>query len=76
MLGALLQNAKGPPDVMWCLVPITDMVVDQDTWFTSGLQGTGSKNVRIAQAGLCSRPPDDAICRYRCRDGPRKEHRK
>jgi 3-hydroxy-9,10-secoandrosta-1,3,5(10)-triene-9,17-dione monooxygenase len=32
---------------MWCLVPITDMKVDQDTWFTSGLQGTGSKTVRI-----------------------------
>jgi 3-hydroxy-9,10-secoandrosta-1,3,5(10)-triene-9,17-dione monooxygenase len=47
MLGALMQNAKGPPDVMWCLVPITDMVVDQSTWFTSGLQGTGSKTVRI-----------------------------
>jgi len=47
MLGALLQNSKGPPEPMWCLVPITDMVVDQDTWFTSGLQGTGSKTVRI-----------------------------
>jgi alkylation response protein AidB-like acyl-CoA dehydrogenase len=47
MLGALLQNSKGPPEPMWCLVPITDMVVDQDTWFTSGLQGTGSKSVRI-----------------------------
>ncbi len=47
MLGAGLPNAKGPPDVMWCLVPIADMKVDQDTWFTSGLQGTGSKTVRI-----------------------------
>ena len=47
MLGALLQNAKGPPDVMWCMVPMTDIEVDQDTWFTSGLQGTGSKTVRI-----------------------------
>ena len=32
---------------MWCLVPITDMKVDQDTWFTSWSQGTGSKTVRI-----------------------------
>ena len=47
MLGALVPNAKGPPDVMWCLVPMTDIIVDQDTWFTSGLQGTGSKTVRI-----------------------------
>src|SRR5579872_4872059 len=43
MLGALVPNSKGPPEVMWCLVPIEDMVIDQDTWFTSGLQGTGSK---------------------------------
>jgi 3-hydroxy-9,10-secoandrosta-1,3,5(10)-triene-9,17-dione monooxygenase len=50
MLGAAVPNSKGPPDVMWCLVPFSDMVVDQDTWFTSGLQGTGSKTVRIDKA--------------------------
>ncbi|MGB8477707.1 MAG: acyl-CoA dehydrogenase family protein [Acidobacteriaceae bacterium] len=61
MLGALLQNAKGPPDVMWCLVPITDMVVDQDTWFTSGLQGTGSKSVRIEKPVFV---PDHRMIRF------------
>jgi resorcinol 4-hydroxylase (FADH2) len=50
MLGAAVPNSKGPPDVMWCLVPFNDLVVDQDTWFTSGLQGTGSKTVRIDKA--------------------------
>jgi resorcinol 4-hydroxylase (FADH2) len=61
MLGALLQNAKGPPDVMWCLVPITDMVVDQDTWFTSGLQGTGSKSVHIGKPVFV---PDHRMMRF------------
>jgi 3-hydroxy-9,10-secoandrosta-1,3,5(10)-triene-9,17-dione monooxygenase len=34
---------------MWALVPDSDWVVDQETWFTCGLQGTGSKIVRIAK---------------------------
>jgi len=29
--GRAPANQKGLPDVMWCLVPITDMTVDQDT---------------------------------------------
>ncbi len=61
MLGALMPNAKGPPEVMWCLVPITDMVVDQDTWFTSGLQGTGSKTVRIDKPVFV---PDHRMVRF------------
>jgi alkylation response protein AidB-like acyl-CoA dehydrogenase len=61
MLGALLQNAKGPPDVMWCLVPMADAVVDQDTWFTSGLQGTGSKTVRIDKPVFV---PDHRMMRF------------
>jgi 3-hydroxy-9,10-secoandrosta-1,3,5(10)-triene-9,17-dione monooxygenase len=61
MLGAGLPNAKGPPDVMWCLVPITDMKVDQDTWFTSGLQGTGSKTVRIERPVFV---PDHRMLRF------------
>jgi 3-hydroxy-9,10-secoandrosta-1,3,5(10)-triene-9,17-dione monooxygenase len=47
MLGAMLSGGK--PDLMWALVPISDMAVDQETWFTCGLQGTGSKTVRIAK---------------------------
>lgn len=46
MLGAAVPNSAGPPTIMWALVPITDVVVDQETWFTCGLQGTGSKTVR------------------------------
>jgi 3-hydroxy-9,10-secoandrosta-1,3,5(10)-triene-9,17-dione monooxygenase len=61
MLGALMPNSKGPPEVMWCLVPITDMIVDQDTWFTSGLQGTGSKTVRIERPVFV---PDHRMVRF------------
>jgi alkylation response protein AidB-like acyl-CoA dehydrogenase len=61
MLGAAAPNANGPPDIMWCLVPITDVVVDQDSWFTSGLQGTGSKTVRIATPRFV---PDHRLVRF------------
>jgi len=61
MLGALMPNSKGPPEVMWCLVPNTDMIVDQDTWFTSGLQGTGSKTVRIDKPVFV---PDHRMVRF------------
>lgn len=50
MLGAMLPGAGGKPDLMWALVPFAEMTVDQSTWFTSGLQGTGSKTVRIDKA--------------------------
>jgi 3-hydroxy-9,10-secoandrosta-1,3,5(10)-triene-9,17-dione monooxygenase len=46
---------------MWCLVPNTDMIVDQDTWFTSGLQGTGSKTVRIDKPVFV---PDHRMVRF------------
>jgi resorcinol 4-hydroxylase (FADH2) len=61
MLGALMPNTKGPPEVMWCLVPMTDIAVDQDTWFTSGLQGTGSKTVRIDKPVFV---PDHRMLRF------------
>jgi resorcinol 4-hydroxylase (FADH2) len=57
----LVPNAKGPSEVMWCLVPMTDIVVDQDTWFTSGLQGTGSKTVRIDKPVFV---PDHRMLRF------------
>jgi 3-hydroxy-9,10-secoandrosta-1,3,5(10)-triene-9,17-dione monooxygenase len=61
MLGAAVPNAGGPPEVMWALVPFADMVVDQDTWFTSGLQGTGSKTVRIEKPVFV---PDHRLLRF------------
>ncbi len=61
MLGALVPGTAGPPQVMWALVPSTDLVVDQETWFTSGLQGTGSKTVRIDRPVFV---PDHRLIRF------------
>ena len=36
----------GPSGVLWFLVPITDVTI-VDTWFVSGLRGTGSKDLVI-----------------------------
>jgi len=61
ILGAQVPNSKGPPEIVWCLVPMTDIVVDHDTWFTSGLQGTGSKTVRIEKPVFV---PDHRMLRF------------
>ncbi len=61
MLGAMLPGAGGKPDITWALVPIADMRVDQETWFTSGLQGTGSKTVRIDKPVFI---PDHRLVRF------------
>jgi alkylation response protein AidB-like acyl-CoA dehydrogenase len=61
MLGALVPNASGPPEVMWALVPTAETIVDQETWFTSGLQGTGSKTVRIEKPVFV---PDHRLLRF------------
>lgn len=60
-LGAAIPNSNGPPTVVWALVPITDVIVDQNSWFTSGLQGTGSKTVRIDKPAFV---PDHRMVRF------------
>ncbi|HWV43120.1 acyl-CoA dehydrogenase family protein [Pseudorhodoplanes sp.] len=50
ILSALLPNAEGPPTLAWCLVPVRDVIVDHNSWNSSGLQGTGSKTVHIKDA--------------------------
>jgi len=47
ILSVLLPNADGPPSLAWCLVPVSDVIVDHDSWNVSGLEGTGSKTVAI-----------------------------
>ncbi len=47
ILSALLPNKDGPPSLAWCLVPVSDVIVDHDSWNVSGLEGTGSKTVAI-----------------------------
>src|SRR5262249_20262132 len=61
MLGAMLPGAGGKPELMWELVPFADMDVDQSTWFTCGLQGTGSKVVRIEKPVFV---PDHRLVRF------------
>jgi 3-hydroxy-9,10-secoandrosta-1,3,5(10)-triene-9,17-dione monooxygenase len=47
ILSALLPNKEGPPSLAWCLVPVSDVVIDHNSWNVSGLEGTGSKTVAI-----------------------------
>jgi 3-hydroxy-9,10-secoandrosta-1,3,5(10)-triene-9,17-dione monooxygenase len=47
ILSALLPNKEGPPSLAWCLVPVSDVIVDHNSWNVSGLEGTGSKTVAI-----------------------------
>src|SRR5262249_14282734 len=49
ILSALLPNKAGPPTLAWCLVPVSDVAVDHDSWNVSGLEGTGSKTVAITE---------------------------
>jgi 3-hydroxy-9,10-secoandrosta-1,3,5(10)-triene-9,17-dione monooxygenase len=45
----MLIVGAGPPGVLACLVPRSDFTI-QDTWFVSGLRGTGSKDIVIHDA--------------------------
>lgn len=50
ILSALIPGSGGPPTVAWCLVQVSDVVVDHNSWNVAGLQGTGSKTVHITDA--------------------------
>src|SRR5262245_2789064 len=47
ILAVLIPGKGSPPTVAWCLVPVSEVVVDHDSWNVSGLEGTGSKTVAI-----------------------------
>jgi resorcinol 4-hydroxylase (FADH2) len=47
ILAALLPGKDGPPTLAWCLVPVSAVVIDHDSWNVSGLEGTGSKTVAV-----------------------------
>jgi resorcinol 4-hydroxylase (FADH2) len=47
ILAVLIPGKDGPPTPAWCLVPVSDVKVDHDSWNVSGLQGTGSKTVGV-----------------------------
>lgn len=48
ILSAFLPNEAGPPALAWCLVPTKSVVIDHASWNSSGMQGSGSKTVTIA----------------------------
>jgi resorcinol 4-hydroxylase (FADH2) len=48
ILAVLIPGKGTPPSLAWCLVPVSDVVVDHDSWNVSGLEGTGSKTVAIS----------------------------
>ena len=39
-------DAAGPPIQAWCLLPRSDFAIE-DTWFSAGMAGTGSKTIRV-----------------------------
>lgn len=46
VVGIPFKTETGAPDSLWCLVPKRDLEVI-DTWFVSGLRGTGSKDIQM-----------------------------
>lgn len=44
---SLMIPGKDAPSLAWCLVPVSDVVIDHDSWNVSGLEGSGSKTVYI-----------------------------
>jgi len=49
ILAVLIPGKDAPPSLAWCFVPVSDVTVDHDSWNVSGLEGTGSKTVIIAE---------------------------
>ncbi len=47
ILAALIPGKEGPPALAWCLVPVSAVTIDHNSWNVSGLQGTGSKTVAV-----------------------------
>jgi alkylation response protein AidB-like acyl-CoA dehydrogenase len=48
ILAVLLPGT--PPTLAWCLVPVSDVTIDHNSWNVSGLEGTGSKTVAISDS--------------------------
>jgi alkylation response protein AidB-like acyl-CoA dehydrogenase len=44
------RSAGGPPDVRHFILPRGDYEIVEDSWHVMGLEGTGSKNIRIRDA--------------------------
>jgi alkylation response protein AidB-like acyl-CoA dehydrogenase len=49
LVGNAVQRAQGPPEPRFLLVPRADVEIIDD-WFTTGMRGTGSRSIRIADS--------------------------
>lgn len=49
LLGTRLPADNGGPGISFCLVPRSDIVID-DNWHVMGMSGTGSKNIVVEEA--------------------------
>jgi resorcinol 4-hydroxylase (FADH2) len=45
MILAALIPGDDKPTPAWCLVPVSDVTIDHESWNSAGLEGTGSKSV-------------------------------
>jgi alkylation response protein AidB-like acyl-CoA dehydrogenase len=62
IISAMLPEIDGEPQgVGWFLVPMTELEIDQDSWFVSGMQGTGSKTVFVETPVFV---PDRRVIRF------------
>lgn len=65
ILGGMVKRGDGPPENLWFIVPGSECRID-DTWFSPGLAGTGSKDILVENAFV---PEYRAISPARLRDG-------
>lgn len=49
VVGGAVQSDDGVAERRWFLIPRSDFTIEDD-WFTTGLKGTGSKSIRVAEA--------------------------
>ena len=62
-------GGNGPSGVLWFLVPVSDVTID-DNWFVTGLRGTGSKDLVIDDVFVpAHRVAEQAVMREGGTDG-------
>ncbi|WP_078655850.1 acyl-CoA dehydrogenase family protein [Streptomyces fulvoviolaceus] len=48
VVSAVLPETNGrPTSTVWLLMPMSELTIDQNSWFVSGMQGTGSKTMYV-----------------------------
>lgn len=75
LLGAMIPSAEegGPPDMRTFLLPRRDYYIE-DTWFTFGLQGTGSQDIVVERAFVPEHRTHKAADGFLCRNPGQAEN--